>query len=218
MHTQKSLCSKMRLELMRQYDRLMKPLLTEQDEEFQMLLDVAEEYLKQKRGDTPQKKSGNATEIVFRNYLLNRGFNVTLNPNVRIQGSRIKIDSLLLKPDVNPSKWMYAPNEVDTIIEIKNNAVANQSKIIRENFDELRRLSENFRFAAIVLSETKGYTHEITDKKLGNPKYLSFTLVSRRQYPAIGGLYSKEAIIDMLRKKEMKKTGEWEKLIAYLKH
>jgi hypothetical protein len=42
-------------------------------------------------------------------------------------------------------------------------------------------------------------------------------LVSRRQYPSIGGLYNKEAIMDMLRKKEMKKTGEWEKLIAYLK-
>lgn len=203
---------------MSQYDRLMKPLLTERDEEFQMLLEVPEEYLKQKRGDTPQNKSGNATEIVIRNHLLKRGFNVTLNPNVKIQGSEIRNDLLLLKPNVNPGKLMYAPNEVDTVIEIKNNAVANQSRIIKENFDELRRVSGNFRFAAIVLSERKGYTHEITDEKLENPKYLSFTLVSRRRYPAIGGLYSKEAIMDMLRKNEMKKTGEWEKLIAYLKH
>jgi len=178
---------------------------------------VAEEYSKQKRVDTPQSKSGNATEIVIRNHLLNKGFNVTLNPNVKIQGSRIRIDSLLLKPNVNPNNRMCAPNEVDTIIEIKSNAVANQSRIIKENFDELRRVSENFRFAAIVLSERKGYTHEITDEKLGNPKYLSFTLVSRRRYPALGGLYSKEAIIDMLNKNEMKKTGEWEKLIAHLK-
>jgi len=202
---------------MSEYDKLAKPFLTERDEEFQMLLEVAEEYLKQRRGDTPQNKSGNATEIVIRNHLLKRGFNVTLNPNVKIQGSGLRIDSLLLKPNVNPNKLTYAPNEVNTIAEIKNNAVANQSQKIRENFDELRRVSENFRFAAIVLSERKGYTHEITDEKLGNPKYLSFTLVSRRQYPAVGGLYSKEAIMDMLRKKEMKKTGEWEKLIAYLK-
>jgi hypothetical protein len=202
---------------MSEYDKLMKPLLTEQDEEFQMLLEVAEEYLKQKRGDTPQNKSGNATEIVIRNHLLKRGFNITLNPNVKIQGSGIRNDSLLLKPNVNPSKQMYASNEVDTVIEIKNNAVANQSRIIKENFDELRRISENFHFAVIVLSERKGYTHEITDEKLGNPRYLSFTLVSRRQYPSISGLYNKEAIMDMLRKKEMKKTGEWEKLIAYLK-
>jgi hypothetical protein len=201
---------------MSQYDRLVKPLLTKQDEEFQMLLEVAEEYSKQKRWDTPQNKSGNATEIVIRNHLLAKGFNMTLNPNVVIQGSTIRNDSLLLKPNVDPRKHMYATNEVDTVIEIKNNAVANQSNIIKENFDELRGVSENFRFAAIVLSERKGYTHEITDEKLEDPKYPSFTLVSRRQYPSAGGLYSKEAITDMLRKKEMKKTGDWERLIAYL--
>ena len=202
---------------MSQYDRLVKPLLTEQDEEFQMLLEVAEEYSKQKLWDTPQNKSGNATEIVIRNHLLAKGFNMTLNPNVVIQGSTIRNDSLLLKPNVNPNKRIYAPNDVNAVIEIKNNAVANQSRIIKSNFDELRRVSENFRFAAIVLSERKGYTHEITDEKLGDPKYPSFTLVSRRQYPSIGGLYSREAIMDMLRKSEMKKTGEWEKLIAFLK-
>jgi len=203
---------------MSQYDILVKPILTEQDEEFQMLLEVAEEYLKQKRWDTPQNKSGNATEIVIRNHLLARGFNMTLNPNVMIQGSTIRNDSLLLKPNVDPSRQVYAPDEVDTVIEIKNNAVADQSRIIKSNFDELRRISEELRFAAIVLSERKGYTHEITDEKLGDPKYLSFTLVSRRQYPSAGGLYSKEAIMDMLRKKEMKKTGDWEKLIAYLQN
>jgi hypothetical protein len=202
---------------MSQYDRLVKPLLTEHDEEFKMLIEVAEEYSKQKRWDTPQNKSGNATEIVIRNHLLAKGFNVTLNPNVMIQGSTIRNDSLLLKPIVDPSRRMYSPNEVDTVIEIKNNAVANQSRAIKSNFDELGRISENFRFAAIILSERKGYTHEITDEKLGNPKYLSFTLVSRRQYPSVGGLYSKEAIMDMLRKREMKKTGDWERLIAYLK-
>jgi len=202
---------------MSEYDKLSKPLLTEHDEEFQMLIEVYEEYLTQKRGDTPQNKSGNATEIVIRNHLLRRGFNVTLNPNVVIQGSGIRNDSLLLKPNVNPSKHVYAPNEVDTVIEIKNNAVANQSWIIKASFDELRRISDDFRFAVIVLSERKGYTHEITDEKLGNSKYRSFTLVSRRQYPSAGGLYSKEAIMDMLMKKEMKKTEDWEKLISYLK-
>lgn len=203
---------------MSQYDRLVKPFLTEQDEEFLMLLEVAEEYLKQKRWDTPQNKSGNATEIAVRNHLLARGFNVTLNPNVVIQGSTIRNDSLLLKSNVDPSKRMYAPDEVDTVIEIKNNAVANQSRIIKSNFDELGRISENIRFAAVVLSERKGYTHEITDEKLGDPRYLSFTLVSRRQYPSAGGLYSKEAIMDMLRKKEMKKTGDWERLITHLQN
>jgi hypothetical protein len=190
--------------------------LNKQDEEFQMLTEVAEEYLKQKSGDTPQNKSGNATETVIRNHLLKRGFNMTLNPDVKIQGSNIKIDSLLLKPSVNPNKPSYSPSEVDTVIEIKNNAVANQSGIIKENFDELSRVSENFHFAVIVLSERKGYTHEITEEKLENKKYRVFTLVSRKKYP-IGGLYRKEAIIEMLNNNEMMKTRKWEELLSFLK-
>ncbi|MGD0495706.1 MAG: hypothetical protein ABSB28_06660 [Candidatus Bathyarchaeia archaeon] len=192
------------------------PFLTRQDEEFQMLLEVAEEYLRQKCGDTPQNKSGNATETVIRNHLLKRGFNMTLNPNVKIQGSNTRIDSLLLKPSVISSKLIYAPNEVSTVIEIKNNAVANQSKIIKENFDKLSRISENFRFAVIVLSERKGYTHEITEEKLENKKYRVFTLVSRKKYPK-GGLYRKEAILEMMNNNEMMKTRKWEELLAHLK-
>jgi hypothetical protein len=191
------------------------PFLTRQDEEFQMLLEVAEEYLRQKTGDTPQNKSGNATEIVIRNHLLRKGFEVTLNPNVRIQGSNIRIDSLLLNPIANPNKLFYIPDEVKTVIEIKNNAVGNQSRKIKENFDQLGRIG-NFRFAVIVLSERKGYAHEITEEKLQNKKYRVFTLVSRKQYP-IGGLYRKEAIIEMLENNEMTKTGKWEELLAYLK-
>lgn len=202
---------------MSQYDRFVKPLLAEQDEEYQMLIEVAEEYLEQKEEKTPQNKSGKATEIVIRNHLLEKEFNVTLNPNVKVLGSNIKNDLLLLKPKINPNQSEYSPNEIDMVIEIKNNAVANQSRVIKENFDKLKAVSQNLRFGVVILSERKGYTHEITDEKLGDKKYLSFTLVSRRQYPEIGGLYSKKAIIDMLKKNEMKKTGEWEKFIAYLK-
>jgi len=202
---------------MSEFDRLVKPLLTEQDEEYQMLIEVAEEYLEQNKEKTPQNKSGKATEIVIREHLLRRHFNITLNPNVKILGSDIKNDLLLLRPTINPNQKEYSPNEVDMVIEIKNNAVANQSRIIKENFDELKELSPNLRFGVIVLSERKGYTHEITDKKLGDEKYRSFTLVSRRVYPEVGGLYSKKAIADMLEKKEMKKTGEWEKFISYLR-
>jgi len=190
-------------------------VLRREDEEFQMLLEVAEEYLRQKSEDTPQNKSGNATEIVIRKHLMRKGFNVTLNPNVKIQWSNIRNDSLLLKPNINPNKLVYAPNEVDTVIEIKNNAVANQSRIIKENFDELGRIG-NFRFAVIVLSERKEYTHEITEEKLGNKKYRVFTLVYRKKYP-IGGLYRKEAITEILKNNEMTKTGKWEELLAYLK-
>jgi len=200
---------------MSEYDKLDAPFLTERDTEYKMLIEVAELYTKQK-AKTAEQKSGNATEIVIRKYLLKEGFNVTLNPNVKIEGSKIRIDSLLLKPKVSQNELVYVPDKVDTIIEIKNNAVACQSATIKENFDRLRKISDNFRFAVIVLSERKGYKHEITDKKLKNKKYHSFTLVSRRKYPK-GGVYLKSNIIDMLNKNEMKKTGEWEKLIAYLR-
>jgi len=203
---------------MSQYDSLNKPLLNEKDEEYQMLFEVAEEYLDQQKEKTPQNKSGKATEIVIREHLLRKGFNLTSNPNVKILGSKIKNDLLLLKPAINPHNKEYSPDEVDMVIEIKNNAVANQSRIIKENFDELKELSSNLRFGVIVLSERKGYTHEIVDEKLGDGKYLSFTLVSRRVYPEVGGLYSKKAIVDLLKNNEMKRTGDWERLIAYLKN
>ena len=201
---------------MSQYNSLQIPYLVEKDEEYKILIHVAGEYLQQKKSETPQNKSGTATETVIRQHLLPKGLNLTLNPNVKIIGSEIRNDLLLLKPNVNPHSRSYPPQDVLTVIEIKNNSVGNQSASIRNNFDKLSNLSPNLRFAVVILSERKGYTHEITNEKLGNPKYRSFTLVARRIYPKVGGLYNKEAIIDLLRHKQMKKTGDWEKLISYL--
>ncbi len=198
------------------YDELNKPLLSKKDEEYQMLMEVAEEYLHQEREKTAQKKSGTATEVVIREHLLRRGFNVTFNPNITILGSNIKNDLLLLKPTINPDQKEYSPNEISLVIEVKNNAIANQSRVIKENFDELKKLSPDLGFGVVILSEKTGYTHEITDEKLGDEKYLSFTLVSRRIYPKIG-LYCQKAIMDLLKNKEMKKTGDWERLISYLR-
>jgi len=200
------------------YDELDLPLLTEKDEEFQMLLEVADEY--QRRKDkTAEQKSGKATEIIIRKYLLGKGLNVALNHELTIQGTNQRadlIDSILLRPSIDPNKPVYQPQEVDTVIEIKNNAVGDQSTGIREKFDKIEPISKNLRFAVIILSERKRYTHEITDKKLANKNYHSFTLVSRKQYPK-GGLYLRSSVMEMLRKREMKKTFQWEKLIEYLK-
>jgi hypothetical protein len=202
---------------MNHYGEFKAPLLTKKDEEYQMLMEVAEEYLHQEREKTAQKKSGAATEVVIREHLLRRGFNLTFNPNVKLAGSNLKNDLFLLRSRINPDQKEYSPGEVNLVIEIKNNAVANQSEIIKENFDELRKLSSELRFAVIILSEKKGYTHEVTNEKLGNEGYLSFTLVSRRIYPKDGGLYSPGAIMDLLKNKELKKTGDWEKLISFLR-
>ena len=209
--------TKIDVSAMSHYGELKAPLLTKKDEEYQMLMEVAEEYLHQEREKTTQKKSGVPTEVVIREHLLRRGFNMTFNPNIKLAGSNIKNDLFLLKSTINPDQKEYAPSEVNLVIEIKNNAVASQSEMIKEKFDELRKLSSELRFAAVILSEKKGYTHEVTNEKLGNEGYLSFTLVSRRIYPKVGGLYSPGAIMDLLKNKEMKKTGDWERLIAYLR-
>jgi hypothetical protein len=129
----------------------------------------------------------------------------------------MKNDLFLLESMVNPDLKEYSPDEVNMVVEIKNNADANQSKVIIENFDELKKLSPNLRFGVVILSEKTGYTHAITDEKLGDEKYLSFTLVARRIYPKSGGLYCGKAIMNLLKDKEMKKTGDWERFIAYLK-
>jgi len=200
------------------YAGLKKPVLNKKDEEYQMLMEVAEEYIHQEREKSAQKKSGAATEVVVREHLLRRGFNVSFNPNIKLKGSDIKNDLLLLRSTVNPDQNEYAPNEIDVVIEVKNNAVADQASLIKKNFDELKSLSPDLRFAAVVLSEKTGYKHEITDEKLGDKRYLSFTLVSRRIYPKDGGLYSPKAIMDLLKNKDMKKTGDWERFITYLKN
>jgi len=202
---------------MSQYDALKKPLLTKKDEEYQMLLEVAEESIHQEREKTSQKKSGLPTEVVIREHLLRRGFNLTFNPNIKVVGSDIKNDLFLLKPTINPDQKEYLPNEVNLVIEVKNSAAANQSRITKENFDALKQLSPDLRFAVIILSEKTVCTNEVTDEKLGDGKFLSFTLVSRRIHPKNGGLYSPKAIMDLLKDKEMKKTGDWERLISYLR-
>ncbi len=200
------------------YHGLKKPLLTKKDEEYQMLMEVAEECLHQEREKSALKKSGAAPVVVVREHLLRRGFNLTFNPNTKFAGSEIKNDLLLLHSTANPDQEEYAPNEVNMVIAVKSNAAPKQSNATKADFDALKQLSPDLRFAVVVLSEKTGYQHEITDEKIGDKRYLSFTLVSRRIYPKNGGLHSPKAIMHLLKNKDLKKTGDWERFITYLKN
>jgi len=208
-----------------------KPFLTANDEEYAMLIEVTEEFQKQKIDKTSREKSGNATEIVIRNHLMKRNLNLSMIPNVTIQGSKIKNDLLLLKSGVDPNQKTYPFDNVKMVIEIKNNAVGGKtlengkledpSKMLRVKFNELEATTKVRNFAVIVFSETllpprTPYKWRFKEEVIGKENCKVFTLVARGLYPP-GGLYIKSNIVEMLQKEQMKKTGEFQQLINYLK-
>jgi hypothetical protein len=209
-----------------------KPILTANDEEYTMLIEVSEEFQKQKIDKTAREKSGNATEIVIRNHLLRRNLNLSMNPNVTIQGSKIKNDLLLLKNGVNPNQKTFPSDNVKMVIEIKNNGVGGKTlengkredpnKMLRVKFNELEGTTNVRNFAVIVLSETllpprTPYKWRFKEEVIGKENCKVFTLVARQLYPP-GGLYIKSSIVELLQNEQMKKTGEFQRLINYLQN
>jgi hypothetical protein len=209
-----------------------KPILTANDEEYTILIEVSEEFQKQKIDKTTREKSGNATEIVIRNHLLRRNLNLSMNPNVTIQGSKIKNDLLLLKNGVDPNQKTFPFDNVKMVIEIKNNGVGGKTmengkredpnKVLRVKFNELEGTANVRNFAVIVLSETllpprTPYKWRFKEKVIGKENCKVFTLVARQLYPP-GGLYIKSSIVEMLQNEQMKKTGEFQQLINYLQN
>ena len=209
-----------------------KPILTANDEEYTILIEVSEEFQKQKIDKTTREKPGNATEIVIRNHLLRRNLNLSMNPNVTIQGSKIKNDLLLLKNGVNPNQKTFPSDNVKMVIEIKNNAVGGKTmengkredpnKVLRVKFNELEGTTNVRNFAVIVLSETllpprTPFKWRFKEEVIGKENCKVFTLVARQLYPP-GGLYIKSSIVEMLQKEQMKKTGEFQRLINYLQN
>jgi len=208
------------------------PLLAATDEEYAMLIEVSEEFEKQKIDKTAREKSGSATEIVLRNHLLRRNFNLSMIPDVTIQGSKIINDLLLLKNGVDPNQKTFPSNNVKMVIEIKNNAVGGKTlengkredpnKVLRAKFNELEATTNVKNFAVIVLSETllpprTPYKWRFKEEVIGKENCKVFTLVARQLYPP-GGLYIKSSIVEMLQNEQMKKTGEFQQLINYLQN
>jgi hypothetical protein len=208
------------------------PLLAATDEEYAMLIEVSEEFEKQKIDKTTREKSGSATEIVLRNHLLRRNLNLSMIPDVTIQGSKIKNDLLLLKNGVDPNQKTSPSNNVKMVIEIKNNAVGGKTlengkredpnKVLRAKFNEIEGTTNVRNFAIIVLSETllpprTPYKWRFKEEVIGKENCKVFTLVARQLYPP-GGLYIKSSIVEMLQNEQMKKTGEFQQLINYLQN
>lgn len=172
----------------------------------------------QKRGDI----SGKATENVIREHLLEKGLNMS-NTRVQIDPSWQEIDLLLLKPRSDPRKPKYSPDEVDTVLEIKNNAVADQTTEIKKNFNKLKQITKNVRFAVIVLSEREGYKYAIKQEELGYPV---FTLISRKVSAGRWMWSPNETLAiynEIMRRgkwagrRAMEETGKWSELVNYLR-
>ncbi len=210
----------------------LKPTLTANDEEYTMLLEVCEEFENQKTDKTARAKSGSAPEIVVRNHLLKRKLNLSLNPDVLIEGSKIKNGLLFLKNGVDPNQNVFSPDAVKMVLEVKNNSVGSKvlkngkhedpNKTLRLRFNELEALTNVRNFAVVVLSETllppKGpYKWRFKEAAIGKQNCKVFTLVARSMYPA-GGLYMKSNIEDLLQGGQMRRTEEFQRLIDYLQN
>jgi hypothetical protein len=207
-----------------------KPLLTTDDEEYLMLIEVSEEFEKQKIDKQAREKHGSPAEIVFRRHLLKRKLNISLIPGITIEGSKIKNGLLFLKNGVDPNQTVYLPSQVKMVIEVKNNAVAGKAlkdekhldpnKVLRAKFYELEATAKVKNFAIIVLSEMlrppkTPYKWRFREDRIGKENCKVFTLVARQLYPP-GGLYIKSNIEEMLKNGQMKRTEEFQKLIKYL--
>jgi hypothetical protein len=208
------------------------PILTANDEEYTMLIEVSEEFEKQKIDKTAREKSGNPTEIVIRNHLKKRNLNISMNPDVTIEGSKIKNDLLVLKNGVDPNQKTYPSESVKMVIEVKNNAIGGKTlengkredpnKVLRLKFNELEGTVYVKNFAVIVLSEMllpprTPYKWRFKEEVIGKENCKVFTLVARQLYPQ-GGLYIKSSIVEMLQKEQMKKTGEFQQLVNYIQN
>ena len=207
------------------------PFLTARDEEYTMLIEVCEEFEKQKIDKTAREKTGNPAEIIIRSHLLRRNLNLSTIPEVTIQGSKIKNDLLLLKSGVDPNQKTFSSDKVKMVLEIKNNAVGgktlkngkreDKNKTLRLKFNELEAITNVKNFAVIVISETlipprTPNKWRFKEEVIGKENCKVFTFVARQLYPS-GGLYIKSNIVKMLQNEQMKKTGEFQQAINYLK-
>jgi hypothetical protein len=195
------------------------PFLTAIDEEYMMLIEVCEEFEKQKNDKIAREKSGNPPEIILRNHLLRRNLNLSMVPEVTIQGSKIKNDLLLLKSAVDPNQETFPVDNVKMVIEVKNSGAIGKTmengkrkdpnKVLRFKFNELEGTTNVKNFGVIVLSETllpprTPYKWRFKEEVIRKENCKVFTLVARQVYPS-GGLYIKSNIEEMLQNMQIKK-------------
>jgi len=182
--------------------------LSEETEEYQMLLEVAKEL--KKEGKVSTVNSGKATRLVIHKHLSEKGINLTQNPEVKIREVKTRKNLLyLLKKEVSSDKSEYSVQDLYAVLKIVNNAVGEdyQDKI-KETFKDFEQVNKNLRFGVVVLSENSivnPYMHRLRQENFGSFAKL-FTLIVRKR--AANKLYLKETIKQLLRDGELKKPEE----------
>jgi hypothetical protein len=181
------------------------PILSKEHEEFEMLREWTEEFPKQ--AGSPSQKSGKATQIVIHNHLLMRKrLNVAKDLDARIPEKGQMNLLFLLKTGINSAKPEYSLDEVNTVINVTNNAVGDKLTEIENKFKRFREKQRNLRFAIVVLIERSNYQHKIEGRNV-------FTLLIHKE--RVHPLYLKETIVEMQENGKLWKTGKWQELIDH---
>lgn len=191
---------------MAQFEELEK--LFEETEEYQMLMEVAEEL--KKHGKVSTVNSGKATRLVIHKHLRDKGVKLPQNPEVRILEVKTRKNLLyLLKTKVESDKSDYSVQNLYAVLKIVNNAVGEDYKDkIEDTFKDFEQVNKNLRFGVVVLSENsvlKPYTHRLKQENFGSFAKL-FTLIIRKR--AAHKLYLKETVMQLLRDGELRKPEE----------
>ena len=151
-----------------------------------------------------KKFVGALTTELIRTELLKHRFNVS-NRDVFIEGIPNELDLLIVKADKNPKEnILYSPDDILVVFEIKFRGTygENQRNSIKKIFDNIKRKNKNIECFYITISENIKYRHRVISENLG---YDCFELLTRES-----GLET------ALKKKLLKTTGDWDKLLNRL--
>lgn len=166
------------------------PMLTEKDEEFQMLFEWAQsmnEAIKNailsKTTISKSHESGKITQKVIAQHLQKHNIIVSQN-GVYITPSTERLQLVTLKKEKHENNH-YSPDEVKTAIAIVNNAVGKIVENTRETFKKLEKEADVKKFAIIILSENPQYKNKFEEETD------VFTLIDRKKTLESFGTLSK---------------------------
>lgn len=203
------------------------PFLTGRDEEYKMLHEWAVRLgdeinhawkISGKKLRNINGTSHLITQSIIREHLMNHELKVSQKPKIVVTSPDNEVHQtvhlLILKEGENPNKDYYSDNKEHIVLEIRTTAVADAVERTKEKLAKIKNLVKDF--AVIVLSERCDYPCRY---KPENTKNLFTLVIRKREFPKlnIANIDIPNIVEKMLENHELWKTGEWEKLSAYLR-